>query len=70
MEMTPTPIDLLLSGVTLPGFQGPEFAATAVAARPAMKVLLISDDVDRIVGAANAFGAVGSSSRSPSPHPH
>jgi two-component system, cell cycle sensor histidine kinase and response regulator CckA len=56
MEMTPTPIDLLLSGVTLPGVQGPEFAATAVAARPAMKVLLISDDVDRPVAAANAFG--------------
>ena len=56
IETTPTPIDLLLSGIVLPGIQGPELAATAVATSPSLKVLLISDDVDRLVGAANAFG--------------
>jgi signal transduction histidine kinase len=56
METIQTPIDLLLSGIALPGMQGPELAAAAIAARPTMKVLLITDDVDRLVGAANAFG--------------
>jgi len=56
VETTQMPIDLLLSGIVLPGMQGPELAATAIAARPTLKVLLISDDVDRLVGSANAFG--------------
>jgi two-component system cell cycle sensor histidine kinase/response regulator CckA len=56
LDTTATAIDLLLSGIVLPGMQGPELAASAVAVRPTMKVLLISDDVDRLVGAANAFG--------------
>ena len=40
----------------LPALQGPELAASAVATRPTLKVLLISDDVDRLVGAAHAVG--------------
>ncbi len=56
LESTGTPIDLLLSGLVLPGIQGPELAAMAVAARPKIKALLISDDVDRLVGAAQAAG--------------
>jgi signal transduction histidine kinase len=56
LDTRPTPVDLLLSAIVLPGIQGPELAATAVATRPSMKALLISDDVDRLVGAANAFG--------------
>jgi two-component system, cell cycle sensor histidine kinase and response regulator CckA len=53
---TPLAIDLLLSGIVLPGLQGPELAASAVATLPTLKVLLISDDVDRLVGAAHAVG--------------
>jgi two-component system, cell cycle sensor histidine kinase and response regulator CckA len=56
LETESTPIDLLLSGIVLPGVQGPELAAMALSGRPTMKVLLISDDVDRLVGAAHAAG--------------
>ena len=57
LESSPaTPIDLLLSGIVLPGVQGPELATMASAARPSMKVLLISDDVDRLVGVAKTVG--------------
>ena len=56
LDTTPLAIDLLLSGIVLPGLQGPELAASAVATRPTLKVLLISDDVDRLVGAAHAVG--------------
>ena len=56
LNTTSAPIDLLLSSIVLPGMQGPELAATAAVARPSLKALLITDDVDRLVGAANAFG--------------
>jgi len=53
---TTTPIDLLLSDLVLPGIQGPEVASSAVIARPALKVLLISDELDHLVGTAHAVG--------------
>jgi DNA-binding NtrC family response regulator len=56
LEARETAVDLLLSDIVLPGVQGPDLAEMAVAARPNLKVLLISDDVDRLVGAAKAVG--------------
>jgi DNA-binding NtrC family response regulator len=49
----PSPIDLLLSDVILPGLSGPELARHLCSIRPGMKVLLMSGYSDGYVDDEN-----------------